>query len=155
MSQTTYSVTAAQAFAGMLAEFDNTTKSSISRANETGAAVAFGKPAVAGTDAARQFLLPSGAGDIFLGITVHKHGTEDASDDGIADDEPAELLRRGKIWVIAKTVVAVGDPVYWDHTTVPGTWRNDATTAVIVAGAIWSTATAAVDSLAVIDINLP
>ena len=155
MSQTTYSVNAAQAFAGMLAEFDNTTKSSISRANEAGAAVAFGMPAVAGTDAARQFLLPSGAGDLFLGITVHKHGTEDASDVGIADDEPAELLRRGKIWVIAATVVALGDAVYWRHTTAPGTWRNDATDSVIIAGATWDTATAAINSLAVIDINLP
>ena len=155
MSQTSYSVEAERAFAGMLAEFDNTTKSSISRANETGAAVAFGKPAVAGTDAEKQFLTPTGAGDLFQGITVHKFGTEDPTDDGIADDEPAELLRRGKIWVVAKTVVAVGDQVFWDHTTNPGTWRNDATTAVEVEQAKWATATSGVDELAVIDINMP
>lgn len=155
MSQTSYSVNADQAFAGMLAEFDNTTKSSISRANETGSAVAYGKPAVAGTDPTSQFLLPSGAGDLFLGITVHRHGSEDPTDDGIADDEPAELLRRGKIWVIAKTAVDVGDQVYWDHTTNPGTWRNDATTAVEVTQAKWATATSGADELAVIDINMP
>lgn len=155
MSQTTYTINADKAFAGMLAEFDNTTKSSVSRANEEATAVAFGKPAVAGTDAQKQFLLPSGAGDQFIGCTVHKHGTEDASDDGIASGEPGELLRRGKVWVIAKTVVAYGDPVYWDHTTNPGTWRNDATTAVLVPGAIWDTATTGADELAVIDFNLP
>ena len=155
MAQTSYALEADKAFAGMLAEFDNTTKSSISRANEQGAAVAYGKPAVAGTDAETQFLLPSGAGDLFLGITVHQHGSEDPTDDGIADDETAELLRRGKIWVVAKTVVAVGDDVYWDHTTNPGTWRNDATTAVQVAGATWATPTTGADELAVIDINLP
>lgn len=155
MSQTTYTVDAAVAFAGMLAEFDNTTKSSISRANEESSAVAFGKPAVQGTDAAKQFLLPSGAGDKFLGCTVHMHGTEDSTDDGIANGETAELLRRGKVWVIAKTAVAIGDDVYWDHTTNPGTWRNDATTAVQVVGATWATATSGVDELAVIDFNLP
>lgn len=155
MSQTTYNLEAARAFAGMLAEFDATTKSSISRANEESSAVAFGKPVVAGTDAEKQFLLPSGAGDLFQGITVHRHGTEDASDDGIASGEVGEILRRGKIWVIAAPVVAVGDDVYWRHTTEPGTWRNDATDSVKVNGASWATATAAVNQLAVIDINLP
>lgn len=155
MSQTTYNLQAERAFAGMLAEFDNTTKSSISRANEEASAVAYGKPAVAGTDAEKQFLLPSGAGDLFLGCTVHRHGSEDLDDDGIASGEMAELLKRGKIWVVAATAVAVGDDVYWDHTTVPGTWRNDATTAVQVVGAKWDTATTAPGQLAVIDFNLP
>lgn len=155
MSQTSYSVNASEAFAGMLAESDARTKSSISRANEESSAVAFGKPAVAGTDAETQFLLPSGAADVYLGCTVHMHGTEDPTDDGIATGETAELLRRGKIWVVAKTAVAVGDDVYWDHTTNPGTWRNDATTAVQVVGATWATATAGADQLAQIDFNLP
>lgn len=155
MSQTSYSLEADRAFAGMLAEFDAATKSSISRANEEASAVAFGKPAVAGTDAETQFLLPSGASDVYLGCTVHHHGSEDLTDDGIATGETAELLRRGKVWVIAKTVVAIGDDVYWDHTTNPGTWRNDATTAVQVPGATWLTATSGADELAVIDFNVP
>ena len=155
MSQTSYSVTADAAFAGMLAEFDATTKSSISRANEESSAVAFGKPAVAGTDPAEQFLLPSGAGDDFLGCTVHMFGTEDPTDDGIANGETAEILRRGKIWVIAADTVAIGDPVYWRHTTAPGTWRNVATDSVLVDGAVWATATSGADQLAVIDFNLP
>jgi hypothetical protein len=155
MAQTSYSTEAARAFAGMLAEFDNTTKSSISLASENVSAVAFGTPAVAGTDAETQFLLPSGAGDTFMGCTVHRHGTEDATDDGIANGEMAEVLRRGKVWVVAEPVVAVGDAVYWRHTTTPGAWRNDATDSVIVAGATWATATSGVGELAVIDFNLP
>lgn len=155
MSQTSYSLQASTAFAGMLAEFDNTTKSSISRASEEASAIAYGRPAVAGTDAATQFLLPSGAADLFLGIPVHQHGSEDPDDDGIANGETAELLRRGKIWVVAATTVAIGDQVYWDHTTAPGTWRNDATTAVEVTQAKWDTATTAPGQLAVIDINMP
>lgn len=155
MSQTTYNLAPDVAFAGMLAEYDALTKSSISRANENVAAVAFGKPAVAGTDRETQFNLPSGAGDVFLGVTVHKHGTQDPDDDGIATGETAELLRRGKIWVVAKTAVAVGDPVYWDHTTNPGTWRNDPTTAILVPGAVWATATSGADELAILDINYP
>lgn len=155
MSQTTYELQADRAFAGMLAEFDNTTKSSISRANEESSAVAYGKPVVAGTDAEKQFLLPSGAGDLFLGCTVHHHGSEDLTDDGIASGETGEILKRGKIWVVAATVVAVGDQVYWRHTTAPGTWRNDATDSVEVPQAKWATATSGADELAVIDFNLP
>lgn len=154
MSQTSYSIQAAQAFAGMLAEFENTTRSSISRANEESSAVAFGMPVVAGTDAETQFLLPSGAADVFLGCTVHKHGTEDPTDDGVASGEMCEILRRGKIWVTAEPAVAVGDPVYWRHTTTPGAWRNDATESVLVAGAQWATAAGA-GELAVIDFNMP
>ena len=155
MSQTSYSTEAARAFAGMLATSDAEVKSSISRANEESSAVAWGKPAVAGTDAETQFLLPSGAGDVFLGCTVHRHGSEDATDDGIASGEVAELLRRGPVWVIAKTQVAVGDDVYWDHTTNPGTWRNDSTTAVQVPGAKFMVATSGADQLTVIDFNVP
>jgi len=155
MSQTSYSTEAAVAYAGMLADSSVTAKRSVSRANESATACAFGKPAVAGTDAETQFDLPSGASDVFLGITVHRHGTEDATDDGIAQDEVAELLREGAIWVIAKTVVAVGDDVYWDHTTNPGTWRNDSTTAVQVPGAKFMKATSGADELTVIEINTP
>lgn len=155
MSQTTYNLQAPVAFAGMLADSGASNKRSISRASEEVSSVAFGKPAVAGTDAEKQFLLPSGAGDKFLGVTVHHHGTQDPTDDGIATGETAELLTQGPIWVIAKTQVAVGDDVYWDHTTNPGTWRNDATTAVQVPGAKWTTATSGADQLAVLEINEP
>lgn len=155
MAQTSYSLQADRAFAGMLGDFSNTTKRSISRASEEVSAVAFGKPAVAGTDAETQFLLPSGASDVFLGVTVHRFGTEDPTDDGIATDEVAELLTEGPIWVVAKTAVAVGDDVYWDHSTNPGTWRNDSTTAVQVVGAKWMTATGGADQLAMMEINHP
>lgn len=155
MSQTTYSLQADRAFAGMLGDSGASDKRSISRANEEGSAVAFGKPAVAGTDGEKQFLLPSGAADVFLGVTVHHHATEDPTDDGIATGETAELLTQGPIWVVAKTAVAVGDDVYWDHTTNPGTWRNDATTAVQVPGAKWMTPTSGADQLALMEINHP
>jgi hypothetical protein len=155
MAQTTYNLQAPVAFAGMLADSGASDKRSISRASEEVSAVAFGKPAVAGTDGAKQFLLPSGAADVFLGITVHHHGTEDPTDDGIANGETAELLTKGPIWVIAADTVAVGDPVYWRHTTAPGTWRNVVTDSVLVPGARWMTATGGADQLAVIEINEP
>jgi hypothetical protein len=155
MAQTTYTLQAGKAFAGMLGDFGAVSKRSISRANEESSAVAPGKPAVAGTDPETQFLLPSGAADVFLGVTVHSFGTEDPTDDGFATGETAELLTQGPIWVIAKTAVAVGDSVYWDHTTNPGTWRNDATTAVQVVGAKWMTATSGADELALMEINHP
>lgn len=155
MSQTSYSLQADRAFAGLVGDFSNSGKRSISRANEESSAVAPGKPAVAGTDGETQFLLPSGASDVFLGVTVHSFGTDDPTDDGFATGETVELLTQGSIWVIAKTAVAIGDSVYWDHTTNPGTWRNDATTAVQVAGAKWMTATSGADELALMEINHP
>ena len=155
MSQTSYSTEAAVAFAGMLSDCTNSSRRSISRANEESSAVAPGKPAVAGTLPAEEFLLPSGAADVYLGCTVHRHGPQDPTDDGFATGETVELLREGAIWVIAKTQVAVGDDVYWDHTTNPGTWRNDSTTAVQVPGAKFMTATSGADQLTVIEFNTP
>lgn len=154
MSQTTYEIQADRAFAGMLAQFDATTKSSISRASEEAGAFGFGLPAVAGTDAEKQMLIPSGAGDTFLGVTVHAQAHQTPATTGIDNGETGEVLRRGKIWVVCESGCAVGDPVYWRHTTSPGAWRNAGPDSVLAAGASWATAAGA-GELAIIDINLP
>ncbi len=165
MSQTAYTVDAPVAFAGLIAEAGGR-EASISRAFENaGAAAGYGagRPAVAGTDPETQFDVPSGAGDRFLGITVHQHGRQDlelAGDFAFITDEPVELVRRGRIWVIVEEAVTAGDPVFWRHTVngglIPGGWRTDLDTAnaIQVLQAEFMT-DALIDTVAIIDLNLP
>lgn len=160
MSQTTYNVEPGLAIQGMLGDFDASVKSSLSRANEEASSVEFGRPAVTGTDAETQFLLPSAAAQPFLGITVFQQATEDVTDDGIATDETAELLTRGRIWVKVFEAIAVGEDVYYQHTAnlgaVPGDWRNDADSANAsqLTQARWLTGADA-GELALLEINVP
>ena len=160
MSQTSYSQDNAVAFAGLVA--DNAPKYSITRASESATSVEFGRPAVAGTDAETQFALPSTTGEFVLGVTVHHHAQQDlsSSGDGIVQDEDAELLRSGTVWVVVEETVVAGDDVFFRHTTsgplVPGGWRNDADTATAdqLPNAVYLTGASA-DGLAKIQFNLP
>ncbi len=159
MSQTTYTVEAARAFAGMIADFDAATKRSISLASEETSDVAFGVPAVAGTDGEKQFLLPVDANSVFMGIVAHRHQTEDnagtLASNAVAEGDVAEVVKQGTVWVLCATGCAIGDAVYWEHP--PGTagqWRNDATNAVQVTAARWESA-AGVGELAKLTINIP
>jgi len=92
---------------------------------------------------------------------------------------PVGCLLRGRIWVVAETVVTNGDAVYMrflgDHSqiTAPsvtppvgyaagfykdaGNFRNDddGGTAVLVDGMEWRSVTSAVGGLAMVDINMP
>lgn len=161
MSQTTYTTEAVVAFPGMLGEGGK--EYSISRALEDAAAIGAGRPAVAGTDPETQFALPSTGGETFLGITTAKHGREDLDTAGatsFSQDENVELIRRGRIWVTVEEAVVAGDPVFFRHTVngglLPGGWRNDtaAGEADQVTQAVFATS-AAIDTVALIDINLP
>ncbi len=158
MSQTTYNVQAAVAFEGMPGDpSSGPSRRSISRANEDAAASFFGRGVTYGTDPDTQFALPTATGAVLAGITLHRHGTENLADDGIAQDEVCELLRGGRIWVLPEQAVTPNDPVYWRHTGVGvGRFRiDDATTdADQVPEARWLTSSAA-DEPALLEINLP
>lgn len=163
MAQTTYSLEAAVAFEGMLGDAagGGPTRRSISRANEDSAASFFGRGVTYGTDPDEQFELPAATAAPLAGITVHKHGTQDASDDGIAEGETAELLTSGRIWVQPEDAVTPASDVYWRHTVgaaglVPGRWRTDADTAKAdaVTNARWLTSCAA-DGFALLELNTP
>ncbi len=126
--QLTYPLENALGFEGMLA--DAAGKVADSLTNEEVVAVPFGRGVIKGT-AADQFLLPSADGDVMLGVTLHTHATEDPTDDGIASEETAAILRKGRIIVTPETTIAIGDPVFLRHTLgaageVAGRFRNDA-----------------------------
>lgn len=160
MSQTTYPLVAPVAFAGLLEH----RIASMSRSLEDAVAIAAGVMAVApASDPEDEFRLPSAAGQTQYGITVHRHGREDFALAGafaFAQGEDVELLRQGRIWVLVEEAITANDPVFFRHTVngglVPGGWRNDAAAAEAdaVPNAIFLT-TAAIDTVALIDINLP
>lgn len=157
MSQTAYNTEFAVAVAGMLN--DNGVDDVLTFAAET--TLEAGRPVVRGT-ADTQCLLPSGAADEFLGVTVFQQPVEDddlAAVLTFSVGEPVGVLQKGRIWVRVEEAVVAGDPVFWRHTTsgplVPGGWRNDAdtATAVQVAGARFLT-DAAIDTLALLSLNV-
>lgn len=161
MSQTSYSITAPVAVQGQLEGVSDGYMID-SFANEESGGLEAGRPLVRGT-AANQVLLPSGAADEFLGVSVFQQAiqNEDLTGDFMfADGETVGVLTRGKIWVTVEEAVATTDDVYWRHTVngglIPGGWRTDADTAnaVQVTQAKWLTA-AAQDGLALLSINLP
>jgi len=161
MSQTSYSLEAGLAFEGMLGDAagGGPTRRSISRANESATASFFGRGVTYGTDPDTQFKLPTATGAALAGVTVHKHGTENVEDNGVAQDETAELLTSGRIWVSPEQAVTPASAVYWRHTAGAGTvgkFRVDADTANadVVANARWLTSCAA-DGYALLELITP
>jgi hypothetical protein len=159
MSQTTYDLQAPVAFPGLLADNSANEKNTISRALEDATSLAPGKPVVAGTDPDTQCELPSAASQVFLGVSVHHHASQDVEDNGYAEGEAVEILTQGRIWVTAALAVAPGDDVYYQHTagTYPaGSWSNvsDSANADLVAAAAWRSTTAGA-GLAILEVNNP
>lgn len=162
MSQTAYAIEAAVAFEGMLADpAGGPTRRSLSRANEDAAASFFGRGVTYGTDPDTQFALPSATGAELAGVTVHRHGTQVVTDDGLAQNEVGELLRGGRIWVLPEDAVTPESDVFWRHTTggageVIGQFRSDADTAQAdqVTNARWLTSGGPATP-AMLEINLP
>ena len=153
MSQTSYPTLPAKAFAGMLAD-PNANMSSRSLASEDVAKAKFGLGYHLGTDPEKQFLTPAGAG-VFAGALAHQHETEkpDAADQGLVTGEPGTLLRSGRIWVTTNTLVVAGEAAFLVTSVAgEGSFRNDATNAVAVAGVFDEVVDA---TLALLNLNHP
>lgn len=135
MSQTAYTVQAPVAFAGLLAD-GNADMHSRSLANEDAALAKFGLGYFLGTDPVTQFELPAGAAGLLAGVLIHRHQTEQRAlfgsggsggATGLLQDEPGDLLRRGRIWVPTIGAVTAGGGAWLIHTTANfGSWRADA-----------------------------
>lgn len=137
MSQTAYSVDPAAAFRGLLGD-PSADAFSLSRSNGAAAAVGFGIGVREdGANPESQFDIFSATGQELTGILVHRHDQQDpslAGVGGVALLEDAKLLRKGRVWVPIEENIAVGDAVFYRHTsggggTEIGAWRNDADTA--------------------------
>lgn len=130
--QTTYEAERPAGFEGQRATLD--TVSIISKAAE-GSDIAFGRAVVRGT-ADDQAILPSIAGEDFLGITEMTTAWSQDENDLHQYDENREMniMRMGEIYVYTEQAVVPGDPVFFRHTagaggSVIGRFRKDADTA--------------------------
>lgn len=141
MVQSTYG-DLAKAIAGQVADMNP--QEIVSKIAE--GAISYGYPVVRGT-ADNQGKIPAATGGKFLGVCVRTLGGHSQSDNVIkvADEELANVMRSGYIWVITEQAVVAGDPVYFVHTTTVGKFRKDANTnlADAISGATFETSAAA------------
>lgn len=132
MSQTAYSVNAPDAFPGLL-DMNFQDPDILSRFNEEATRVSFGLMVRQGTTAEQMQNFSAAAQDV-IGVTVHRH-TEKAKTTGTAEEiaatgGKADVLRKGRIWVVTEEAVALTDDVYFRHTakggnTTIGAFRTD------------------------------
>ena len=71
-------------------------------------------------DADNECSIPSAASQGLLGITTFTHAWErdllsDSGDAGIAQNKPANVLRRGRVIVVVESAVTPASPVYYRH----------------------------------------
>ena len=135
--QTEYDQEPEKAFQGLIA--DGGPVDIITRALELAAGAPFGIALEPGTDPTLEVTPTTGSGFVFVGVAAHSHTQEDlgtqALDLGISDNEPVNVLRKGRIWVpIEQAVTPFSSPVFVRHTVNGGldqlgAFRIDADTA--------------------------
>lgn len=123
MSQTSYSIVAADAFPGLLdMNFQN--PDILSRFNEESSKIGFGLMLRQGT-AEEQARNLSATGQSVAGVSIHEH-TPKATGTGTATEIEASggkagVLRRGRIWVVTEEAIVIGDGVFYRFATGSGT----------------------------------
>lgn len=132
MAQTTFGTERGVSFAGMLA--DDGDIDTISRAVGGAVNVGFGLMMGFGATPAEECapLADGAAIAAMCGVTVHKHTQNRAlldGTEGLMPDDQADILRRGRVWVVTEQAVTPGDPVFVRHTAagaeVKGAFRKD------------------------------
>lgn len=161
MSQTSVSIQAPLAFAGLLADGPGKDMFLTSLANEDTADAVFGLGYALGTNPETQFEAFAAA-DTFAGVLAHRHQTEQRAQfgsggsggaTGLKTGEVGDLVRRGRIWVVTNELVVAGEAAFVVNAVADfGQWRNDATNAQAVAGVFRRVASA---TLAELELNEP
>jgi flavin reductase (DIM6/NTAB) family NADH-FMN oxidoreductase RutF len=153
MSQGGYSVLMGTGFAGEVV--DTRTQVTESQLVED-TSLAFGLGVVAGANANGVKLSSSGS-DVFRGIVAHRHKEQSypftASSAAYLQNEIANVLRRGLIWVVVGAAVAVDADAY---VITDGSGQfTSSSSSNIATGGKFRTAQATVGGLAQVEINLP
>lgn len=160
MSQTSYSIQAPKAFAGLLGD-PNSDAHIRSLANEDAALAKFGLGYALGTDPEKQFEAFAAA-DTFAGVLVHRHQTDQRAQfgsggsggaTGLQQDETGDILTKGRVWVETNEAVVAGEPAFVVNAVGDfGKFRNDATNAQAVNGVFREVASS---TLALLELNEP
>src|ERR1051326_1219610 len=109
--QTSYSQNMPVAVAGMLGDIRDHVVESFAAEDSDG--ISFGLAVVAGTDPAKQVKIPSAAGQVFRGVSLHEQAQEQGLGTGIvkyAQGDAVNVLRRGLVWVQTAGAVAIDAP---------------------------------------------
>ena len=134
--QTEYTQEPERAFQGLIA--DGGPIDIVTRTLELAAGIPFGIALEPGTDPALEVAPTTLTGFVFVGVAAHSHTREDltqALDLGISDNEPVNVVRKGRVWVpIEQAVTPYTSPVFIRHTVNGaldqlGAFRVDADTA--------------------------
>jgi len=154
MSQTSYPLNQALAFAGMKADarFDEVVS------YQADGAVAFGSGVIAGSNAETEVKIPAGNTTGFRGVAVHIHKAPVSGNARYEDTEMVSVLRKGRAWVPVVGTIAMGDAPRLIHTGgnagafTAGTTGSSAITGLEFAS---SYDTSSANAIALLDINLP
>lgn len=160
MSQAAYTIQAPLAFPGLLGD-PNKDAHIRSLANEDAADAPFGLGYAQGTNPETQFEAFAAA-DTFSGVLVHRHQSQSRDQfstggaggaTGIKQDEPGDIISKGRVWVVTNELVIAGQPAFVVNAIAGfGTFRNDATNAQAVQGVFRQVASA---TLALLELNEP
>lgn len=164
--QTEYPVEFGKPFEG--APYDGSFDSyRITASNVTGPSF-FGRACLAVAGSGQRFVQPSGGAEPFLGVLQHSAAIEQSQVDpatgGLPAEHPGAIVRKGRIWVVAETVINdITAGVFYRNANAGadpealGRFRNDAAggDAIEVPQARWVFVTSAVGEMAVIELNLP
>ena len=163
--QTTYPLRRTLAFEGQAGDGSNDVF--VWSATNVAADSFFGRVCLAVAAEADEFVQPTGTAGVFMGILQHTHAVEQAdltlATAGLPQNQPGNVMRRGRIWVVAETVISdVTAGVFYDHANPAGdpeffgrlTTQDDADTTAIPQ-VKWLGTTAAVGELVLVEINFP
>ena len=164
--QTTYPILKDQAFEGMMGDgnFVGGRWSAVNVAADS----FFGRACLTVAGAGDEFVQPTTVAGVFFGVLMHTHAVEQSAltiaTAGLPQNQPGNIVRRGRIWVVAEDeVTTVNDGVFYRHTSPGadpeflGRFRTDADTAdaTAIPEAKWLTVTTGAGQLALLEVNLP
>lgn len=175
MAQTSYSIDPPIAREGDLADMnamDATSRLAGADASDNPIGIDVGRLIVFDPDATnadyQKAYLPTAAADVTgfaVGVSYRDNSVEptDGTDPLYADGDKVPILKKGRIWVVCENILtaATMNSVYVRHVAGGaeqlGAFRStaDSTDATVLPGARWLTTTSAINSLALLEVNLP
>ena len=144
--QTSYSIDHAEAYAGMKA--DQQAINTVSKLNQSGATIVYGKAVATDTTEGNARLVATGDTTLdFNGVVMRELNRAYADGDtfGAPDDRDMTVITHGVVWVVAAEAVAVDEQAFMRvGATSQGDWSNAAgtgvTESILIVGAKFITA---------------
>lgn len=158
--QTSYSIDHGEAYAGMVA--DQQLRNQVSRLNNTGAIIAYGKGVITGSvEGAMAVATAAFTAAKFIGILQYElnQAQADGAIAGVPDKRDGTVVSDGVVWAENLVAVVQDDPVFLRiGTTDTGSWSNvvgaGVTLGQLIPNAKWVSTQSTVKGLARIKFNV-